>query len=150
MNVLKISKQGFYDDVKPLLNSYAPILGHYMVNREFYNTFRSVVEIIQNKPERVYYELFYPEKHFPNNASQQFWGIVCELIDRGVMFNVVTSDVTAVGWVPKKRMIDGIVTQGWDDITVEYIDPVTRELSYYEPLHGYGHEINYLKETIKF
>lgn len=147
MNKLVITKVGFFDDVSKIIN---PTVSEFLgvmpeVSEEFLTNLRMVLEILQCKPQRMFYQLNFPEKHYPTIMSQFFWTKVHELMEKGVMFEVKTSDLISVGWIPQYKLVEGKQTIGWNERTVLLPDNTTYDIEF-----GFGQDLNNLWSNIQF
>jgi len=124
------------------------------IPQEFTDTFNQVLEISQYDstidPDdlpgiRFSYVLVFPEIFYPKNAAAFFWSKVTTMMQKGIMFDIKTSDVIAWGWVPNQGSL-GKVGLNWRGIERSNPDGTTNIT---EKKGAYGGSIAALNQ-IKF
>lgn len=143
MNKLLLTKQDFWSP----LYGIGLELGDLMYTNQDVFTAQLVYQVLNKEILTVSnYTLRFPERFLPSNALQTLWTGIHTRMKEGSTFNVRTSDVQAVGWIPNP----GQPGPGWDQVEVETLDPETSKVKLYSLPPMYGKTISQLMSEIQF
>lgn len=140
-NKILLSKQGFYDDC-----CLIDALTSTMLGGTFAVTYLYCMKILSDKLNEKEVILTYPERFFPNNMSAHFWGKVKKLVVEGFVFDIKTSDVIALAWIPPTH--NEVI--GIDERFIQNGEGEIHTMQDYFGSGGYGSRISDLMYNLRF